>query len=71
MDTTRKFARMSIALAILSLVAMCFSYVALNDIAYQEADLSMEWAVLRVTALIILMFVALATVTLRRVLRLK
>ena len=71
MEQTKKYARMSIALAVLTLAAMCFSYLALNDIAHRESDLAMEWAVLRVTALIILMFAALSIMTLRRVLQTK
>ena len=57
------------ALAVLSLVAMCFSYFALDDITYQEPNLTLEWVVLRVTALLILMFIALWTITLTRLFR--
>jgi len=60
---------MSMALAVLSLVAMCFSYFALDDITYQEPNLTLEWVVLRVTALLILMFIALWTITLTRLFR--
>ena len=71
MQITRKYARMSITLGILTLIALCFSCLALTDIANKESDLALEWAVLRVTSLIILMFVALTVMTLRRVLQSK
>lgn len=56
-------------LGFLSLLALAFSHLALTDIAHGEADLSMEWGVLRASALVILMFIALTLVTLRHVLK--
>jgi hypothetical protein len=57
---------MTIAVGILTLVAMLFSFLALTDIAHGEKDQTLEWIALRVTGLIITMFVLLTFVTLRR-----
>lgn len=60
---------MSITLGVLSLVAGCVFVLALNDIFHGETDVRMEWAAMRVAALIILMFHAMALMTLSRVAR--
>ena len=70
MADLKRNARMALALGVLSLLGIGASVFALNDIAHGESDLTMEWAILRVTALIVLMFIALSFVTLTRVLRL-
>ena len=67
MNQTMKYTRMTMASGILTLVAMGFSFLALTDIAHAQKDLTLEWGTLKVAALIILMFVALTFVTLRRV----
>jgi hypothetical protein len=41
----------------LSLLALLFSHLALTDIAHGEADLTLEWSVLRVSAGILLAFI--------------
>ena len=70
MKDIKRSARMALGLGVLSLFALGASVFALNDIARGEPDLTIEWAVLRVAALIILMFIALSFVILTRVLRL-
>jgi membrane-anchored protein YejM (alkaline phosphatase superfamily) len=69
MNQSSKLIRMSVALAVLCLVAMVFSFLAISDIAHGEEDVMLEWAILRVTALLILMFIALTLVTLWRISR--
>jgi hypothetical protein len=71
MPSLHKLARITIALGVLTLVALGFSFLALNDIAHGESDLSLEWGILQATTFLIVMFVALAVVTLVRVLKLK
>ena len=70
MNDLKRTARMALGLGVLSLFAIGASVFALDDIARGETDLTIEWAVLRVSALIVLMFIALSFVTLTRVLRL-
>jgi len=61
----------TLSLGILSLIAMAFSHLALTDIAHGEADVSLEWTILRVTALILLTFIGATFFTLFRVLKLR
>ena len=62
-----KWIRMSIALGVLALIGLAFSFLALLDIAHGEADTRLEWATLRATAALLLIFIAQAIVTLARV----
>jgi len=54
---------------ILSLVAGVFSHLALTDIYHAESDVSLEWNVLRLSALVILVFIGIALSTFQRVRR--
>lgn len=56
-------------LAITSIAALLLSHLALTDIAHGEPDLSGEWLILQLTALLLLIFIVLTLVTLRRVLK--
>jgi uncharacterized BrkB/YihY/UPF0761 family membrane protein len=69
MEQSKKLIRMTVALGIITLVAMVFSFLAFTDIANGEDDVTLELAVLRVTALLIVMFIALTFVTLWRMSR--
>jgi uncharacterized BrkB/YihY/UPF0761 family membrane protein len=69
MKNLMRIVRMSIALGALSLVSLVVGYLALNAIAQGEGDLHTEWMVLRVTAVLVVMFHALAMVSLYKVLR--
>jgi hypothetical protein len=60
---------MTLGLGVLSLLAVIFGHLALTDIAHGEGDLSLEWNVLRVAALVIVMFIAVTFGTMSRVLR--
>ena len=44
-------------LGILALVARFFAHLALTDIYHGEADVSLEWKIVQVAALIILIFI--------------
>ena len=66
----KRTARMALGLGVLSLFALVASVFALNSIARGESNVTIEWAVIRVTTFIVLMFIALSFVTLTRVLRL-
>jgi hypothetical protein len=60
--------RVTMALAFLSLITGAFSHLALTDISHGGEDLSLEWNVLRLSALILLIFIGSVLLTLRRVL---
>ncbi len=61
----------TLSLGILSLIAMAFSHLALTDIAHGEADVSLGWTILRVTALILLTYIGSSLFTFIRILKLK
>jgi len=61
----------ALSLGILSLIAMAFSHLALTDIAHEEANVSLEWTILRVTALILVTFIGSSLITFIRILKLK
>jgi hypothetical protein len=63
----RRRITIALALGVLTLIALGFAHLALVDIAHAaEPDLSMEWRMLRVAALLVLMFIAFAMGTLWR-----
>ena len=57
----------TIALGILAVVAMGFAILALNDISHGEADLSMEWWMVRILFLVFIVFIATTFFTIRQV----
>lgn len=69
MKNLQPLIRMSIALGVLSLIALAISFLALTDIRHGESDLSLEWKFLNLAALILLMYIFSGVVTLFRVLR--
>lgn len=60
---------MAMALGVLSLIAVLLSHLALTDIAHGESDLAWEWRILRVSALVILMFIGTSLAALGRILK--
>jgi len=65
MNNLKTQIRVSILLGLLSLCAGVISHLALTDIYHAEVDVSLEWNVLRISALVILAFTAMALFTLR------
>ena len=61
--------RVAMALGALSLLGGVSSHLALTDIYHGEADVTLEWSVLRVCALIFLLFIGSALFTLGRALK--
>jgi uncharacterized BrkB/YihY/UPF0761 family membrane protein len=61
--------RLTMVLGVLSLIAGVFSHLALTDIAHGGEDLSLEWNVLRASALVVLIFIGFALFTLRKALK--
>lgn len=61
--------RLTIALGILSLFAGLMGHLTLTDIYHAEGNLALEWAVLRVCAVVLVVFIVSTLFTLRQVLR--
>lgn len=61
--------RVTIALGALSLLAGLMTHLALTDIYHGEADVTLEWSIVRVCALVLLVFIGMALFTLGRALR--
>ncbi len=61
--------KMTIALGALSLLAGLIAHLALTDIYHGEADLTLEWSIVRVCALVLLVFIGTTLFTLGRALR--
>lgn len=61
--------RVTIVLGMLSLLAGLLTHLALTDIYHGEADVTLEWNMVRSGALVLLVFIGMALFTLRRVLR--
>jgi hypothetical protein len=59
----------TMALGALSLLAGFASHLALTDIYHGEADLSLEWGIVRVCGLVFLVFIGSTLLTLWRALR--
>ena len=62
-------ARLTVALGLLSLLAVGVGHLALTDIAHGERDVSLEWTVLRICVAVIVLFQVATLLTLRKVLR--
>jgi len=57
-------------LGVLSLIAGFFGHLALTDIYHGELDVSLEWKMVQVAALIILLFIGSSLFTIGRALKL-
>ncbi len=67
MNNLRMYSKITLFLAGLSLVAFLFCHLALTDINHGETDLSLEWTVLRIAAIIFLAFIISTLLTIRQV----
>jgi uncharacterized membrane protein len=65
----KKLIQFTMALGILALLAGILGYLALVDIYHSEGDLSLEWNVLRLCALVLLVFIGSALATLGKLLK--
>jgi len=61
--------RVAIILGILSLIACVLGHLALTDIYHAESDLSWEWNMLRIVAVVFLVFIGYTLMTLRKILK--
>lgn len=69
MITLKKQIYFTVVLGALSLFAGVLSHLALTDIYHAETDVTLEWNVLRISALMFLIFIGFAIATFRRTLR--
>jgi hypothetical protein len=58
--------KITMVLGILALVSGVFAHLALTDIFHLEADVSLEWSIVRGSAVILVLFIVVALITLRR-----
>ena len=61
--------KVAIGLGILSLVMGLLGHLALTDIYHGEADVSLEWNMLRVGALVFVVFISYALITFGKILK--
>ena len=61
--------RVVIVLGILSLLAGLFAHLALTDIYHGEADVSLEWSIVRICAVVFAAFIGASLFTLIRALK--
>lgn len=52
-----------------SLVAIGFAHLALTDIYHASSGVKLEWSIVQIAALIVLVFIGLSLVSLRRLLK--
>lgn len=67
MNKLKKYSKTILVLSVLSLIALFFSHLALTNINHGEANLSLEWTILRIAALIFLAFIISSIFTIREV----
>jgi len=65
----KRWVWISLVLGLLALLAVMISHLALTDIYHGEADVSLEWIVLRLCFGVIVLFQIVALITLTKVLR--
>lgn len=61
--------KVTLVLGALSLLVGLLALLALTDIYHGEADVTLEWSMVRICALVLLVFIGMALLTLRRALR--
>jgi hypothetical protein len=69
MRNLKTLIRVTMVLGVLSLLAGVATHLALTDIYHGEADVTLEWNIVRVSALVLLAFIAMALFTLGWTLR--
>ena len=69
MNTLKTQIRVTIALGALSLIVGLLTLLALTDIYHGEADVTLEWSIVRICSLLLPAFIGMALFTLRRALR--
>jgi len=69
MNSLKTQIQATMALGVLALLAGIVGHLALTDIFHNEADVTLEWNVLRICALILLTFIGSSLITLRKAIK--
>lgn len=69
MNTLRSMISLNITLGFVSAIALVLQYLALADIARQEADATLEWRIVGISMIMLAIFVILTIVSLVRLYR--
>ena len=69
MNTVKTHIIVTMLLGALALLAGLLSHLALTDIYHNEADVSLEWGIVQLSALVILTFIGSTLIVLGRVLK--
>ena len=69
MEKLKNQIRTTMVLGVLALLAGILGHLALTDIYHGEANVSLEWNILRICALIFLAFIGSSLFTLRKTLK--
>ncbi len=64
----KRYIKLTMALGIVSLLTIPFCHLALTDISHAESDVSLEWNILRTSAVVFIVFISLTLFTLKKVL---
>jgi hypothetical protein len=71
MNKMKKYAVITLILSGLSILALVFSHLALTDIYHGGEDLTLEWSLLRIAAIIFIVFITSTILTMKKVLKIK
>ena len=69
MNNLKTQIQVTMVLGVLALLAGIASHLALTDIYHKEVDVTLEWNVLRICALILLAFIGSSLIALRKVIK--
>lgn len=69
MNKMKKYAVITLILSGLSILALVFSHLALTDIYHGGEDLGLEWSMLRIAAIIFIVFITSTILTMKQVLK--
>jgi len=71
MNKMKKYAVITLILSGLSILALVFSHLALTDIYRGGEDLALEWSLLRIAAIIFIVFITSTILTMKQLLKMK
>ena len=69
MNKMKKYVVITLIFSGLSILALVFSHLALTDIYHGGEDLVLEWSLLRIAAIIFIVFITSTILTLKQVLK--
>ncbi len=66
MKTLEKYIGITRVMSVICMIAGVLSHLALTDIAHGEPDLRAEWVIVQISAILVLLFILITLMTLRR-----